>query len=198
MRTEILHYNTANEYILNHALSLSDRNVEEDEQRCQDKKKNALLLAKKILALLTPKQRGCYLRYYVDGKLVTEIAKEDNIGISCAYDCIKRAGAEFTKAIILAKLSPEQQSIIEKFDQVLNDRSLITHLIVVDYYINAMTAEEIADKINASRKREWKVSAIREKIRDIGGLFSRNGIPESDLKALRKFLKDKSKEQTDI
>lgn len=142
-------------------------------------------LARIALKKLTDRQKSVYTRFYVDMKSAAEIAAEDGIHISAVYRHLAKAQRHFLDIKDEVMILNDRNSTFVNFVQTAKEFAPELCQIAHAYYLNALPAREIAEKLGK------KISTINNSIKYIREQMSWHGISESDLKALRNLAKDK-------
>lgn len=143
-------------------------------------KKIALIVLRK----LTDRQKSVYIRRYVEGKTVAEIAEEDGINISAVYRHLRKAEKNFFELKDEVFLANGMSSLLITFFKTAKDFTPDCHQIAHAYYLDALPAAEIAKKLGKSE------ALIFRKIHYIQEQMSWRGVSNGDLKALRNIHKE--------
>ena len=141
-------------------------------------------IARIALRKLTDRQKSVYTRFYVDMKSAAEIAAEDGIHISAVYRHLAKAQRRFLDIKDEAMILNDRNSTFVNFIQTAKDFAPELCQIAHAYYLNALPAREIAEKLGK------KIHVIEKNIKYIREQMSWHGISEADLKALRNLSKD--------
>lgn len=140
-------------------------------------------IAKLATKRLTERQLSIYTRFYVDRKKAAEIAEEDGIHISAVYRHLQKAEKNIFEFKEMVMIYNDQPELLERFRQATKDLPPALRRISNDYFINKMTAQEIADQYGGNSV------TIFTRLKQVKRQLSFAGITPSDMKMIRKMMK---------
>ena len=181
MRTKIVHYGTDDEtYILP---GTYDSHTDKTGQGVYKKEEMMRFISIVTKHFLTDKQRQYYFLCVVYGESPMKIAKQEGVHISNVYKHLKKAKLTISNIKELMAYAGGKKSTFVLFQQVISDFGREKKSIATDFYINGITAMQIADK------NETDFISIKKYINAIRKELTSKGLTEDDLKFIRYYYK---------
>lgn len=181
MKTKIIHYGLDDEtYILP---GTYDSHTDETGQGVYGKPEMLEFVRIVTEHFLTPRQRYFYFQCVVYGKKVEDIAALEGVDDSTVYKHLKLAKQKIANVKELMRIAGGKKSTFVLFQQIISDFGKEKKTIATDFYINGITAMQIADK------NETDFVSIKNYINAIRKKLTSKGLTEDDLKFIRNYYK---------